>query len=257
MSGEHDIYFLSKNYLNADDVVNVSSASLLIPRLYDQKYNIQWQSSGETGESGYNTYIEIIFYQGANTVDRTIDTFVLQNINLKDFKIQYYDDGTYVDIGAATFTANAEINLRIKLTSPITTAKIKIVMKATIAAGEEKKIGEFWALLETYCLSAVLSVRTRKDTKLAGLYRMGDGTGVQWRQWDRWGKTYQVKNLNDTQLAALEAIFKAHLLISFYENYTRDINSIRLVHWIGDFTGDDNPKIGIYLNTVTLEMVER
>jgi hypothetical protein len=59
------------------------------------------------------------------------------------------------------------------------------------------------------------------------------------------------------QLASLEDIYKAHEVFTFYENYTRDSDLIKLVFWIGDFGGDDNPKIGIELNSCSLELVEK
>jgi hypothetical protein len=257
MANERDIFFLSKNYVSADDTISASSGTLLLPRIYDQKFASQWQSSGETAETGYDTYIEIIFNELTTATDRVIDTIVLQNINLKDFKIQYFTGGAYADIAEAVFTTNAATGLRIKLAASITTSKIKILMKATIVTGQEKKIGEVWAMLESYCLSAILSTRTRRDENLSGLYRFGNGGAAKWFEWNKWGKTYQIKNITDTQLAALEAIFSAHSSFTFYENYTRDINSIHAVLWIGDFAGDDNPKIGVALNSVTLQLVEK
>ena len=131
--------FLSKNYISADDTINVSSNDSYKSRIYDQNHNLQWISSGETSETGYDTYIEIIFYEGSAVINRTIDTFVLQNINLKDFKIQYYTGGAYADIADTVFTTNADSTKRIKLSSSITTSKIKLLMKATITPAEEKK----------------------------------------------------------------------------------------------------------------------
>lgn len=259
MGDERDMYFLSKNYLSADDTVNVSSGTLLKVRLYDQKYNLQWASASETSESDYSTYIEIIFKEGLVAINRTIDTFILQNINLKDFKIQYFTGGSYAEISSseAIFTTNTATSKRIKLTNSITTSKIKILMKATIVANQEKKIGEFWACLETYRLVAPFTTRNRKDISQSGFNRLGDGTGTKWFEYNKWGKTYQLKNLTDTQLKALEDIYRLHSVFTFYENYTRDIDLIKLVFWIGNFSGSDNPKIDVELNSLDVELTEK
>jgi hypothetical protein len=257
MSGERDIYFLSKNYVNPDDTLNASSGALLLPRLYDQAYSMQWQSSGETAESGYNTYIEVVFKEGSSAVNRVIDTIVLQNINLKKFKLQYFVDDAYADIQGASFTVNAATSLRIKLAVPVTTAKIKIIIESTIVANEEKKIGELWAMLETYRLENSFTKRNRQDTFQGNFYRLGDGTGGKWKLYDKWGKVYTLRNLTDTQLSALESIYRAHSLFTFYENYTRDINLIKQVFWIGNFSAEDRPKIGLELNDLQMEIAEK
>jgi hypothetical protein len=258
MSGERDIYFLSKNYVNPDDTLNASSGALLLPRLYDQSYLMQWQSIGETSELlGYNTYIEVIFKEGSVAVSRTFDTLVLQNINLKKFKFQYDNGGLYSDIDGTSFTTNAATSLRIKLAAPVTTTKIRLVIESTIIANEEKKIGELWAMLETYRLENSFTKRNRQDTFQGNFYRLGDGTGGKWKLYDKWGKVYTLRNLTDTQLAALESIYRAHSLFTFYENYTRNIDLIKQVFWVGNFTGEDRPKVGLELNDLSMEIVEK
>ena len=259
MSSQYDMYFLSKNYVNSDDTINVSSADLYKTRLYDQNYILQWISSGETSETGYDTYIEVIFYEGSNTINRTIDTFVLQNINLADFKIQYYTGGAYAEIpdSEAIFTTNIDTSKRIKLSNTITTSKIKLLMKGTITPSEEKKVGQFWVLLETYELENPHTTRTREDETMTGFQRMGNGDGVLWTLWDKWGKTYELEDLTDTQLLELEDIYRQHSLFTFYENYSRNIDLIKQVFWVEMFTGEDNPIQGIQLNTLTMKLVEK
>jgi len=253
-----DMFFLSKNYVNADDTINASSHDddSYKGALYDKDKLTQWTSSGETTETGYDTYIEVILYEGSNTVNREIDTFVLQNINLADFKIQYYTGGAYAEIpdSEAIFTTNTDTSLRIKLSNSITTSKIKLLMKATITPSEEKAIGEFWALLETYQLEFPYTSRKRSDSSLSGFQRMGNGEGVMWSVYDKWGKSYELMNVSDTQLEELESIYKEHAVFTFYENYTRDIDLIKEVFWVEEFEGEDDPRTE--LNTVTLNLVE-
>lgn len=256
MVAKRDMYFLSKNYISADCTINVTSADTLKARIYDQKYNLQWISSGETAETGYDTYIEILFYEGSNTIERTYDTIVLQNINLKKFKLQNYS-GSYSDISGASFTVNADSSVRIKLASPVTGTKIKLLMESTIVANEEKKVAEFWVCLETYRVQLPRTERSREDFAKAGFSRLGNGAGTKWFEYNKWGKTYEFEFLTDAQLAELESIYRTHAVFTFYENYTRDIDLIKLVFWVGEFSGGDNPKVSIQLNTLEMQLMEK
>lgn len=257
MGSARDMYFLSKNYVSEYDTINVSSSDSYKTRLYDQKKELQWISSGETAETGFNTYIEIIFKENTSAVNRTYDTIVLQNINLKKFKLQNYTGGAYVDIAGASFTVNADSTVRIKLASSVTGARIKLLMESTIVANEEKKVGEFWVCLEIYRLQNPFTTRNRQDAVMGGFYRLANGTGSQWYLYDKWGKVYKIKLLTDAQLSSLEDIFQDHDVFTFYENYTRDIDLIKLVFWIGEFTPEDNPKIGIERHTLSMELAEK
>lgn len=258
MSGERDIYFLSKNYVSVDDAINVSSGDLLKSRLYDGRTAALWSSSGETTETDYNTYIEVIFYESTGAVQRTFDTIVLQNTNFKKFKVQYHNGSNYVDIAEATVESNASNTVRLKITTPLLTSRIKVLIQSTIVASQEKTLGELWFMLQTYQLQNPLTTRSRADELSGGFSRLGDGTGTQWREYDdKWHKVYSIKQLTDTQLLALKAIHAAHLKFSFYENYTRDVDSIMMVHWVGGFDCEDNPKVSMELNTLDMELVEQ
>jgi len=248
-----DMYFLSKNYINSDDTINVSSGDDYKSYIYDQNKSVQWESSGETSETGYDTYIEIIFYEGLSTVNRTYDTIVLQNINLKKFKLQNYN-GSYADISGASYTVNADSTVRIKLASSVTGSRIKLLMQSTISSGEEKKVGQFWVMLETYQLQNPRTTRSRQVEVEGDFYRLGDGTGEQWSIYEKWNKKYTFKYLSDTQIDELYDIYNEHEEFSFYEDYTRDIDSIRLVHWIGKFKDKDDARVE--LHTLNMELVE-
>jgi len=249
-----DMYFLSKNYVSASDTINVSSGASYKSRIYDQRYDFQWISSGETAEAGYNTYIEIIFYEQSAVINRTYDTIVLQGINLKKFKLQNYTGGSYADIAGSEYIVNADASVRIKLAAPVTGSKIKLLMQSTIAAGEEKKVGELWVCLQNYQLSNPKSARSQQNQTEMGFYRFANGAGAQWFIYDKWQKTYKIDYLTNTQIDSLYAIFNSHATITFYEDYARDINLIKLVAWVGSFMRDDNPKTK--LNTLTMALRE-
>jgi hypothetical protein len=249
------MFFLSKNYVSALDTINVSSGDLLKTRLCDQKSNLLWQSSGETGESGYNTYIEIIFFEGANAVNRAYDTILLQNINLKQFKLQNYAGGVYTDIPGAAYTVNADNSVRIKLASPVTGSRIKLLMQSTIVAGQEKYVGEFWVMLETLNLAQVFTTRNRGDYYRGGDYYLANGSLSTYRLFSKATFTWEMANLSDDDYQTLKGIYDQHAILSFYPDYTRDIDGIYLMQWTGIFKGTTHPKISI--NNISIELKEQ
>nr|BDD45349.1 hypothetical protein 25 [Elusimicrobiota bacterium] len=251
-----DILFLSKNYLNADCTVNVSSNDSSKLYAYDQKRNTLWRSSGETDEDNdYSCFYEVEFYNGSDPVSRTVDTFVLQNINLKKFKIQYYNGGGYVDIPGAGFINNASASLKIKLSSSITTSKIRLAMDSTIIAGQEKKIGEFWIMQEKLELKEVKTSRNRADHSESGHYYLASGKLETWNIFDKYNATWTIDFVDDSVYYLLKDIYDAHEEFTFYPDYERNTNEIYLVQWTGNWRSTDNPKI--QRHSVTMELKEQ
>jgi hypothetical protein len=225
--------FLSKNYINVDDTVNVSSNDGLKGNAYDRLATTYWASTGETAEGGtYPTYYEVIFYEGSSTINRVIDTLVLQYINLKAFKIQYWNGAAYADFTGGVFTVNAAASLRIKLATPVTTSKIKIIMDSTIVAGQEKSIGEFWACLQTLDIN-FRSSRSQNDYLLGANYRLADAVLETWFLASKKELPWTLANITDANLVSLKAIYDTHAPFSIYIDYDRDINSIILGQWTG------------------------
>ena len=249
------IYLLSKNYVNASDAINVSSGALTKARIYDQRYDLLWQSSGETDESGFNTYIEAVFYQGSNLINRTYDTIILQGINLKQFKLQNYSGGAYADISGASYTNNADSSVRIKLASPITGSKIKLLMQSTIVANQEKSVGEFWCALESICLQQVASSRNRGDYFRGGDFYLANGSLRSFTIFSKANFTFNFQNISDADFITLKSIYDQHLVMTFYPNYERNINEIFLVQWVGAFRGTMHPKIKI--NSIEVNLKEQ
>jgi len=250
-----NFYILSKNYVNSNNTFNVSSNSADSFLLYDQSKAPQWKSSGETVENGsYSTYIEIIFYSGASAVNRNIDTIVLQNINLKAFKIQQFNGVSYSDIPEAIFSNNSLSTIRIKLATPINTAKIKIIMDSTIIANQEKMIGEIWCMLENYNL-AFRSTRPRNDNLIGDNFRTVNGKLNTFYIISKVEFLWTLDNITDSVKDDLEAIYNNHSLICVYIDYDREPNSIYQGQWVNSFRANKKePKIPI--TAVTFDFKE-
>ena len=248
--------FLSKNYLTADCTINVSSGSAVKQYAYDQKKVTVWKSSGETDEDGdYSCSYEVLFYEGSVATARTIDTIVLQGINLKKFKIQYWTGAAYADIAEAVYTTNAASSLRIKLASSVSTLKLNVVMDTTIVAGEEKEIGELWAMLETYELVGPRMKVSQSDYKDGGQYYLASGKLESWLLFNKYSGQFVFDFLTDTQLSELRAIYDEHDTFTFYINNVRDVDSIYLVQWINSFKVEDDTLLK--LNSLTMELMEQ
>jgi len=250
-----NFYILSKNYIDVESTINVSSNPDDNYLLFDQSRDIQWKSLEETGENGtYPTYIEILFYSGGIAVNRTIDTLVLQNINLKKFKIQYWNGMAYVDIPNCDYTVNILTNLRIKLGTAIVTPKIKIIMDATIIANEEKKIGEIWAMLE----SMNCEFRSSREYNINGIngnFRSAGGILHTFFVYGKMELLWDLSFITTTVLAQLKAIYNAHAIITIYIDYEIDPNSIFLGQWVGNWKYlQSEPRVPYY--TVTFEFKE-
>lgn len=257
-----NMFFLSKNYLNADDTITPTSNDAIKTYLYDQNKSTQWESTGETDEDGdYSCQIEITFYEGSLTTNRTIDTIVLQNINLKKFKFEYYD-GSWNAMAETQYTTNADTSLRIKLSSSVTCSKIRLMMDETIVATQEKKVGELWLLLETLELTLTKTTRrSRVDYLEGGNYRLADGILEQWTVAlnnalaTKWQASYQLQWITDTVLNSLKDIYDTHDVITVTLDYARDVDAIYLCQWTGEWRSEDNAKIQYH--SVMLELKEQ
>ncbi|MCK9583180.1 MAG: hypothetical protein M0Q46_06190 [Endomicrobiales bacterium] len=246
-------FFLSQNYIKADDTITVSSGNATKARLYDQNKTLQWQSVGETSESGYNTSIEIVFYEGLIATNRIFDTLVLQNINLKQFKLQWWNGSSYVDISEFSFTANALTTMRVKLTSAVTTSKIKLLMQSTITANQEKKIGQFWCLKETFELTEGRHNHIRADYKDGGNYRLASGTLETFTLFKKYAANIDFELLTLASIVLFKALYDTDENFTFYLNYSDDLDAIYNVVWVNTFNYDEDTLRGYFKLSMTIE----
>jgi len=229
--------FASENYVAASGVIiNVSSGDTYKERLYDQNPVLQWTSYGETVEaSGCISYAEVVFPEAT-----TFDTVVLQNINLKQFKIQQYDGANYQDIAELTYTVNALTSIYKKLTSPITTTKVKILMQSTITSNQEKKIGQFWALDETFELTEGKHTHSRADYKEGGSYYLASGKLETFTLFKKYASKIDFSQLKLASITSLKSIYDTDSNFTFILNYDDNVDGIWNVCWMGKFNYEED-----------------
>jgi len=239
-------FFLSKNYVSALDTINVSSRDATKICLYDQKAALQWTSYGETTETGYDTYIEVVFYEGLVAATRVFDTLVLQNINVKKFKFQYWDGAAYQDITGGEVTTNAAATVRIKLAATVTTTKIKLLMQSTIVAGQEKKIGELWVMLQTFELTEGRHSHSRSDYKEGGAYYLASGKMETFTVFKKYAAKIDFELLTLVSIVLFKALYDLDSNFTIYLNYGTDADGIYNVCWTNTFTYDEDTLRGYF-----------
>jgi hypothetical protein len=144
--------FYYKNILNTTTMVTPSAGGTsTVSRLFDRRPTKQW-GSGDTSDSTIST-LQIDF-----SATTPVSSIVLENINLKSFKI-YYNSSTANTLtllhnitNASTWITNSLTNMYL-IFSTIQATSIFIVASSTMAANDEKKIGQLWLLDEIHTFS--------------------------------------------------------------------------------------------------------
>lgn len=175
--------------------------------------------------------IEIQFYEGSVEVDRTINTFLLQNINLKEFKLQYEDSGgSWQNVTGAVFTDNALTRILVEF-SDITTGRMKLIMNKTITKSEEKKIGEFWLLDNLYDLTDAMDAYRPATLQKQGSFRLSSFNDTLWWLAEKYKATVGLKRITLAELGQLKAIYDPHEPFVWFPEPESRPNEIYLVNW--------------------------
>lgn len=126
--------FLGQNILDTTSMFFVDSGSGTLSYLYDRNKSLDYATDGYTGNT--STTINIVFGSATN-----ISRIILQNHNLKSFKI-YYDSATANTFNPdASFAQNSATNHYISFATTAVSS-IQIQMDDVINTGEERSIGE-------------------------------------------------------------------------------------------------------------------
>lgn len=134
--------FLSQNYLNTTTMISVTSGTTSAANLFDQYETKVYQSVGKDTDT---TSVPVRIEFPSNIL---VDRVILQNINLKGFKIYYNSNtaNTFTLLNAATTTSawtnNSETSLYLQIASATSLSILTIDATSTMAANEEKQIGE-------------------------------------------------------------------------------------------------------------------
>jgi len=251
----------SKNYLTENSVLEVTSGNSVKQYLYDQLKTPQWISSGETDEDGdHSCHITIYFMTDGYSpysVNRTFDTLVLINTNLKKFKLQYWDGTQFVDIADTIKTTNTDTDVIIDFSSsPVASEVVRLVMDSTITPGEEKKIGELWVMDYKFILEHIIIGHDRDDWGKEGAYRLAGGQLETWNEEvDKFTLNQTLRNVGETLRDNLKDLKDDYDNFTIYPNGDEWVDDFFLVYWVNPWKESYLPKIDLYVVPFHIEEV--
>lgn len=177
--------FLSENYLNFTqdgnaDPIDIKAVSTTVP------------------------YTQTIYFADryGNITNRTIDTLILQDTNIKNMTIEAANGGGAYSTLIA-LSGNTDSTVLIKASAPVTTSSIRITIPddginpATVSA----TIGVYGFICNLFAL-------TDSNYKIAaneGNFRTVDGSYIHWADYKKWVAKIQMENLPKDQFDALTA----------------------------------------------------
>lgn len=177
--------FLSENYLNFTqdgnaDPIDIKAVSTTVP------------------------YTQTIYFADryGNITNRTIDTLILQDTNIKNMTIEAANGGGAYSTLIA-LSGNTDSTVLVKASAPVTTSSIRITIPddginpATVSA----TMGVYGFICNLFAL-------TDSNYKIAaneGSYRTVDGSYIHWADYKKWVAKIQMENLPKDQFDALTA----------------------------------------------------
>lgn len=222
--------FYTQNYARLEaNVITVSSGDTNKIRLWDRNKETQWSSIGSNDATQENIIIDF-------GVVKTIGAVFLDNVNLKGFKIQYWDGSAFQDLAGAGETVYA-LSSWYKEFTAVSTQKIKIVMDTTQTANQQKKIGEVYLCDKVYTLPDTEGFDYKPDTlEIGGSYRLGNGNQETYHVVTKWLGKYIFEALSPAILAYIKAIYDTHNSFCFYPEPVDSPSEFYEVNWNGKFT---------------------
>lgn len=137
-----------------------------------------------------------------NSTNRTIDTLILQDTNIKNMTVEYKTGGgTYSTL--ITLSGNTDSTVLVKAETPSLTSAIRITVPddginpATVSA----TMGVYGFICNLFAL-------TDSNYKIAaneGNFRTVDGSYIHWADYKKWVAKIQMENLPKDQFDALTA----------------------------------------------------
>lgn len=175
--------------------------------------------------------VEVQFYEGSVALDRTINAIALQNINLKEFKLQYENTGgEWADVIGASWTDNSATSL-LQEFSDITTGRMRLVIESTQTANQEKKIGELFLIENLYDLTDAMD--TYRPTRISkwGDFRLANFENAEWWIKEKYKATVGLRRISLTELNALKAVYDLHEEFVWIPEPESRPDEIYLVTW--------------------------
>ena len=230
--------FLYQNIINTTTLISVASGTDTVSYLFDRKSSQQYQSSG------YNDDTKGVTLTMTYPSNYVIDRIVLENINLKSFKVYYNSNtaNTFTLLNAATtvsdWSSNSTTSLYLKF-SPITVTVVTIAGTTTMAANEEKKIGEWWICKQRFELERnpdFMGFNPKLDRK-EYIQEMSDGGTTIYAVGQNYSADIELKYMSSSQTALFLAMYNTYAPFVFvpFPTSTSWTEEIYEVNWVGDY----------------------
>jgi len=248
------------NFLNTTTMVSVSTGTDTSSFLFDRESTNSFQSNGDNSDLTTTT-LTVNF-----TSTEIVDRIILQNINLKSFKVYYNSNSANVFsitsalTGTTEWTGNSATSLYLILESAKTIGSLTIEATSTISANEEKKIGELWLTqnLLTFDQNPQAKGYKAETERKEWTHEMSDGGTVIYALSDKFSTRIKRKYVDQDEYDTLKTIHKIWDAIVFvpFPTGTAWNSEIYEVTWVGPFTFEtyaDNYKENGFTGSIRLQ----
>lgn len=255
--------FFYENQINTTTQITPSTGTNTAGFLFDGLVNEVYQSSGDGSDLTTTTLtIEFVSTQNASNI-------VLQNINLKSFKIYYNSNSANlfsltsdgVNTGTSEWSNNSTTNLYLQFATN-SVKSIIIEATATMISDAEKTIGEMFILDKRYEFIKDPSAKEYKVqiNRKEFSHEMSDGGIAVYRIAEKFKTNITRKYIEKSEYDDLKTIWQDGDPIVFCPEPTGTSwnNNIYTVNWIGAFTFEqyiDNYKGNGYRGQIQLREV--
>jgi hypothetical protein len=228
---------LTKNYVQSDDTITASSGQTSVGALYNRDPQSRYMSSGADSDATQVT-IEVDFYESGIVQNRTIDTLILQNHNLKDWNFDYWNGTIWVTLITATGDMATD---EYRTFSAVITTAVRIQATATQTPNQEKAIGEMIVnalLLDVGQDMMDYSIQFRE---YMALQRLGDGSYRKIvKRWtpnriEKYEAAIGWKVMNLSTVNLLYTVKETNLPFYWYPESISRPDQIYYVHWTSPF----------------------
>lgn len=148
-------------------------------------------------------YTQIVYFTDryGNIVNRTIDTLIIKDTNIKDITIETLSGGTYTTF--LTLTGNTQSTVILKSANPETTSSIRITIPDSANNPENvvAKMGVYGFL----CNLCALTDSSYKIDANEGSYRVVSGSYIHWADYKKWVAKVKMENVTKEQFDLLTA----------------------------------------------------
>lgn len=164
----------------------------------------------------------------SQSLNRDIDTIIIQNTNIKAMTIKYLD-GSSVEQTLYTLTNNSDSEIRIDLSASVNISNI-IFDITEVFTGTYIYIGQLRVCESIIELSATTQTSI-SDILQDGKIRTFNGKLIKWTDYRKWSASIQILNMSKTQYDLLKSFVVSDEFVSmepFPEFETKDFYEVAL-----------------------------